>query len=612
MRLFLFLSIFCILPCSLLANRTEEWTGPTDERLTAVYDRMHEFRIRGNVLDVFPDDIDTDYVCLVVDREGEIIYAPVVVGNTQPSEFEKLVGAEVEFDARVCIVPASKTIAVGRLFTGPLFLVQNIRQIRVTTPPTPTPFDVPELGDLSKLSPARICSLGRRRLTGVVTAVWNRRSLLVDAGSNRTVRVELATPDLPAWGSTIEAVGFVGTDVFRLNLNRAIWRPAEPSAMPDTQPMPVELGTIFRNERGKRQFRFSCHGKVIRVRGLVRSLPASDDAHGLFMIEADGTTLPVNTSSCPEARDNLAIGATVEATGVCVMDVEGWRPNDLFPPIRGPFLVVRQARDIQVISRPPWLTPVRALSLVLALVAVMIGILIWNRTLKIVANRRGRALLRQEIENVRSQMSVLERTRLAVELHDSIAQTLTGVALELEAASLSSKTSHQKLEQHLNIAARALDSCRDSLRNCLWDLRNDALDEPTMNEAIRRTLLPHCKGIAPAIRFSVPRSYFSDNTTHAILCIIRELVLNALRHGKATDIRVAGAHDDDAIAFSVQDNGRGFDPNKTSGVADGHFGLQGIRERVHKIGGALDLSSAPGRGAKATVTIRMPKRKELK
>ena len=584
-----------------------EWPGSAAVHLPDIYASSKAFHVRGMIVDAFHDDIDTRHVFLAVRARGEIVYAPILMGATPFAAFEKLVGAEVEFVAHVTAVPATDTSLSLRLFTGPLFLIDGYDRIRVVTPPRLAPFDVPPLGDLSGLDPATIAGLGRRRVVGRVEAAWNGHDLLLATASNRTVRVELAGADLPAWGQTVEVTGFVGTDVFRLNLTRAAWRPAPDAAIPPPVPTAdVTLAQLCQNKAGERQFQFRYHGRRLRLSGVLRSLPPSDDRDGAMLVESGGLMLPVNTSACPEARDGLEVGQKLAVTGVCVMDVEGWRPNDIFPPIRGPLLVVRDAADVVVTARAPWLTPLRALVLVLVLAGALVGILIWNRALQTLADRRGRALLKQELESVRSQMCVVERTRLAVELHDSVAQMLTGVALELEAARGAAPDAPAARDRHMDIAIRALDACRDELRNCLWDLRSDALDETTMDAAIRRTLLPHCKGVATQIRFNVPRAAFSDNTAHAVICIVRELVLNAIRHGKAANVRIAGVREDETISFSVQDDGCGFDPESAPGVADGHFGLQGMRERVHKLNGTFTISSAPGRGTKATVTLRAP------
>ena len=111
---------------------------------------------------------------------------------------------------------------------------------------------------------------------------------------------------------------------------------------------------------------------------------------------------------------------------------------------------------------------------------------------------------------------------------------------------------------------KTLDSCRDELRNCIWDLRNQTLDEPVMDKVLLRVLAPHIGDASLAVRFAVPRECLTDNNAHAIICIVRELVLNAIRHGRATSIHVAGCIDGGNVLFSVKDDGCGFDVENLS------------------------------------------------
>ena len=85
--------------------------------------------------------------------------------------------------------------------------------------------------------------------------------------------------------------------------------------------------------------------------------------------------------------------------------------------------------------------------------------------------------------------------------------------------------------------------------------------------------------------------------------IIRELSVNAVRHGSAHHIWIAGEHQKNTVRFSVKDDGTGFDPQKRPGPMQGHFGLQGIKERVAKLGGSLSIKSTLGKGTKITVEI---------
>lgn len=108
------------------------------------------------------------------------------------------------------------------------------------------------------------------------------------------------------------------------------------------------------------------------------------------------------------------------------------------------------------------------------------------------------------------------------------------------------------------------------------------------------------------MRFNVARSKITDNTAHALLRVIRELVINAIRHGNATVVRVAGSLDQATLLCSVTDNGCGFDPNTAPGILQGHFGLQGVRERIEELGGMIKIASVPGKGAKVTISIPIP------
>ena len=108
---------------------------------------------------------------------------------------------------------------------------------------------------------------------------------------------------------------------------------------------------------------------------------------------------------------------------------------------------------------------------------------------------------------------------------------------------------------------------------------------------------------AEAVRFNVAREKLADQTAYSVLRIVRELVINAIRHGKASKVRIAGSLDDGTLRFSVTDDGCGFNPDACPGVAQGHFGIEGIRERVDQLGGTFDLTSAPGRGTKAVITL---------
>lgn len=157
----------------------------------------------------------------------------------------------------------------------------------------------------------------------------------------------------------------------------------------------------------------------------------------------------------------------------------------------------------------------------------------------------------------------------------------------------------------LMTAERMLESSRTELKNCLFDLRSDTVDDRNFMRAIEKTLSILKPEASISIRFGVARSLMTDTTAHAILCIIRELVANAIRHGAASRIRIAGTVKGRKILFSVRDNGCGFDPKRHPGPRDGHFGLAGIHERLAAMNGSFTIASKPG-STRIAANITLP------
>jgi signal transduction histidine kinase len=221
------------------------------------------------------------------------------------------------------------------------------------------------------------------------------------------------------------------------------------------------------------------------------------------------------------------------------------------------------------------------------------------------SERRGERLAQERVEHVRAELKVEERTHLAVELHDSISQVLTGIALQVDSAATANAGKSAAVERPLSIARQMLASCRKELQCCLWDLRSRTFEEKDLNEAILRAIGPQVGRTKVSVRFNVPRERLKETTVQAILRIARELVTNAIRHGHATEIHVAGECQGDVIRMSVRDNGCGFDPSSAPGPSQGHFGLRGIRERLSRFDGGLKIDSAPGGGAKVTISLQI-------
>ena len=555
--------------------------------------------IKGLVRDAFHDEIDSNWNYVQLQCETESVYVCFIGTENDNARLQSLIDSEV---SAIGLYTQHRGV---RQFIGFTVYAESWESISVTRPAPENPFDAPELDKVRIDQSHGFANLKRHRTAGRVIAIWHEGHMLLRTRSGAIVRIDLIDKASPKYGDFVEVVGRPETDLYRRNLSRAIWRPTNgpDSIGKDPAPTDVTVRQLTTTELGERAFQTNYHGLPIRLVGTVISLPSEADNTRLGL-RCENQIIPVDASSCPEAFADVKIGCMIAASGTCLMESANWHPNAPFPHIERFSIIVRTPDDVEILSYPPWWTTGRLFAVIGALLALLSGIFVWNRMLKRLAERRGLELADEKVAHVTSDLKVYERTRLAVELHDSLSQNLTGVSLAIRAANRLADSDPAAMRQSLNVASNALDSCRDELRNCLWDLRNQTLEESDMNEAIRQTLVPHVGGTKLSIRFNVSRERLSDNTAHGILRIIRELASNAVRHGGATEIRIAGSIEKDRLLFSVSDNGCGFDPENHPSVADGHYGLQGIQDRIDGFEGEMAIKSTVGEGTKATISIK--------
>ena len=561
---------------------------------------MRPVVVEGILRDVFRDEIDLSWVYVILQSGGKTLYGTFPLKFGLPHGLESSIGLDVS----VTCVPLHPHYCSRQLIRTMLYM-DSPGDIVPAAPDGTGPFDVPTLaesGDADVVFDAH----SRRKVSGRVIADVGGGSILLRTVAGRILRVDLASADMPEYGASVEVSGIPTTDLYRVNLTCAVWRSACEIFSPEPAAEEILPSMLFTTKRGRPGLNVSYHGKTVAVKG--RVLDAPDASSGLFNLKWGGKTLQIDVRKIPDVLELVVPGAVVKVCGICVVKVHDWNPESSFPHVEGFTVVARTPLDLSVVERPPLWTPSRLAGVIGSLIAVLVAILMWNRSLKALAERRGKALANEELEHLASDLKAAERTRLSAELHDSIAQNLSGVSMELDTVINGDEPIPPNAERHLSCASKTLDSCRVELRNCIWDLRRRTLDEPDMDSAIKVALSPTIGKAKLHVRFNVPRSRFSENTARAVLNIVRELASNAIRHGHAGEVWVAGSLDGDTLHFSVRDNGTGFDPESHPGVLEGHFGLQGIEERVATLEGEFQLESAPGKGTKAKIALAMSER----
>lgn len=552
--------------------------------------------IRGVVSAVVADDLDDGFNWVLLNTPDGIVCASTDNRVHALGELRTLLDAEIDLTGVVQrFTHWRKHLGCQMLFDNP----DDGDGIAVVKPAAADPFAAAELTDATNPH--------RQTATGVVVARTGDSFFLRRTDDFLHVR-PVEGGSVPPVGVTVTVSGYAGHSQLIPLLIEAYWRAKSDPLAPLEPATALSAKDLFKTERMPRTdgttHRFAdptfC-GQVLRLSGRIETVTGSTrDLPGL-RLNCDGENIFVDLSGFPDGTVGLPeSGATVSVAGLCYADFDTGR-NAAFPRFLGFSLIPRSAADLQIVRHAPFWS-VRRLALALTVfVLVACALAVWSVTLKVVSTRRGQALAREQILGARAELKVEERTRLAVELHDSISQTLTGVALQVDAAAGADGNSAKVF---LDTARNMLSSCRQELNGCLWDLRSRTFEEKDMTEAVQRTLAPHVGSAKLTVRFNVPREKLSEQTAHAVLRIIRELGTNAVKHGHAKNIKVAGEFHDDTISFSVTDDGCGFDTAAAPGPAQGHFGLQGVRERLNDFNGSIHCDSEPGAGAKFTVTLK--------
>lgn len=198
-----------------------------------------------------------------------------------------------------------------------------------------------------------------------------------------------------------------------------------------------------------------------------------------------------------------------------------------------------------------------------------------------------------------------ERTRLAREIHDTLAQNLIGIASQLDVLAGKLKGDPAVVRSHLDLARKMARHSITEARRSVMDLRARELDAQDLSSALATLAQRWVAGGSVRIEVHaapIPRKLSDDLEKH-LLRIAQESVTNALKHAGAEMIRVSLECQGSILRMWVKDDGMGFDPSKTFSLAGGHFGILGMRERAERIGAQFRLESGPGSGTTIEVTV---------
>jgi signal transduction histidine kinase len=206
----------------------------------------------------------------------------------------------------------------------------------------------------------------------------------------------------------------------------------------------------------------------------------------------------------------------------------------------------------------------------------------------------------------RRQAAVLEeRTRLAREIHDTLAQGLTGIVVQLEAAEEALAETPAEAQEHMvrarQLARLSLAEARRSMRALRPQALTDS-DLPTALPRLAEQVTAQTPRQAQVHIHGTPASLPSE-VENALLRISQEALINTVKHAQARTVQLALTFDAAAVRLRVTDDGQGVDPQQAA-PREG-FGLVSMRERAERIGGRFTLTSRPTHGTTMMVVVPM-------
>jgi PAS domain S-box-containing protein len=197
-----------------------------------------------------------------------------------------------------------------------------------------------------------------------------------------------------------------------------------------------------------------------------------------------------------------------------------------------------------------------------------------------------------------------EKSRIARELHDELAQSLTALKMDVTWLRQQMPAGGGPISKKLDDIETLLDGTVAATRRISSDLRPLMLDDLGLVPAVEWLVQKFTErnGIPCELDIGTSDLELRDPYASAVFRILQESLTNAARHAQASRIEVSIDLRDEAIALRVHDNGRGFSPQLPR--KPGSYGLMGLRERAYLLGGEVNIASGPDLGT--TIEVRIP------
>jgi signal transduction histidine kinase len=197
------------------------------------------------------------------------------------------------------------------------------------------------------------------------------------------------------------------------------------------------------------------------------------------------------------------------------------------------------------------------------------------------------------------------KERIAHDMHDGVTQTIIGALYEIQAAQDSLVKNPSIAAVNLSRAQDLLADVDQEIKRVIYDFHPPVLDMLGLVAATERfaSTFAQTYSIACSVSVSGDLQRLDKHTEVTIYRILQSAMLNVATHSNAGQAWIRFAFNSDTLEVSIEDDGVGFDPQKTLATPGEHLGLIGMIERSESLGGSLLLDSSPGRGTTITFSL---------
>jgi len=479
----------------------------------------------------------------------------------------------------------------SRQFVGALLFVPAGVPIAIDAAAPEAPFATPARSVASLLQFERNGRYGHRvHVRGEVVQQLPGECLWIRDGS-RGLRVASRSPEIFAPGDQIAILGFATSGDYTPRLEDAIFQ--KTGAGPAPKPViPDDFLTAIAHDSDL----VAIQGAIVEIR--------RTPTEAILLLDWQGRLVPAMlplraNEPIPSA---LKPGCQVQAAGICtVLGTEPMPSSGTWDP-RGFELRLRDAADVSVLGNPSWWTRRR---LLWAAVYLSGGSILAIAGVVLAARRRVRDQKSQRLKAEAEFSAILnERNRLAREIHDTLAQGMAAVSMQIELAKAARKDDKPALGRYLDSAHEMLRGTLAEARASIWKMRSQLLENEDLAGAIETVLHRLAADLPVQTRFTVigNRRRLAPVTENELLRIAQEAITNAIKHAKPRAIDITLGFAEKQVQLAVTDDGTGFDVEQASSQA-GHYGIAGLRERATELGATLKIDSSAGRGTRIEVIV---------